>query len=87
MDPKSVSELTTAMGLPQISDLSFAKITAYLIFGAVGLIAFMYGKKNSAWRAMGIGLVLMIYPYFVSGTLALYLVGGILSAALYFWRD
>jgi hypothetical protein len=36
---------------------------------------------------MAIGLVLMIYPYFFSGTLAIYLVGIALTAALYFWRD
>ncbi len=87
MDTKSISEITSAMGLPQIGDLSLAKIAAYLIFGTVGFVAFMYGKKNSAWRAMGIGIVLMVYSYFFSGTLALYVIGIILSAALYFWRD
>ena len=87
MDANSISEMSRAMGLPQIGDLSFAKIAAYLIFGTIGLVAFMYGKKNSAWRAIVIGIVLMVYPYFVSGTFALYLVGIILSAVLYFWRD
>ena len=68
-------------------DFSTAKIIAYLIFGAIGFVAFIYGKKNTLWRAMTIGIALMVYPYFVSGTTVIYLVGIVLTAALYFWKD
>ena len=67
-------------------DFSLAKIVAYIIFGAIGFVAFMYGKKNAFWRPMIIGIALMGYPYLVSGTLAIYLIGIALTAALYFWR-
>ena len=82
----TAEELMATAGLPQM-DFSFAKIAAYIIFGAIGFVAFMYGKKNSSWRPMVLGLVLMLYPYVVSSTAALYVVGIILTALLYFWRD
>ena len=68
-------------------DFDFAKIAACSIFGAIGFVAFAYGKRNTKWRTMSIGIVLMAYPYFFSGTLAVYLIGVALTAALYFWRD
>jgi hypothetical protein len=68
-------------------DFSIAKIVAYIIFGAIGFVAFAYGKKNTFWRPMVIGLALMGYPYFVSETLPIYLIGIALTAALYFWRE
>ena len=68
-------------------DFNFAKIAACSIFGAIGFVAFVYGKRNTLWRTMAIGIVLMAYPYFFSGMLALYLIGIALTVALYFWRD
>jgi hypothetical protein len=70
-----------------MKDFSFANILAYIIFGTVGFAAFIYGKKNVSWRPMFIGIALMIYPYFVSGTLATYGIGILLTALLYFWRE
>jgi len=77
----------TGIGLPQAADFSAAKIFACTIFGAIGLVAFLYGKKNKFFQPMIIGGALMAYPYFISGTFFLYLVGIVLTAALYFWRD
>ena len=51
------------------------------------IVNLAYGKRNTKWRTMSIGIVLMAYPYFFSGTLAVYLIGVALTAALYFWRD
>ena len=79
--------ILVATGLPQASDFDLFTILAYIIFGAIGFVAFIYGKKNTFWRPMIIGLALMAYPYFLSGTLAIYLVGIVLTAALYFWRE
>jgi hypothetical protein len=47
---------------------------------------FMYGKKQSALVPLICGLVLMIYPYFVSSTLPLIGIGVVLSAIPYFVR-
>ena len=75
------------IGLPQAGDFSAAKIFAWIIFGAIGFVAFMYGKKTGSFRPMIIGVALMVYPCFISGTFLLYLIGSILTVALYFWRD
>ncbi len=58
-----------------------------ILFGGIGFIAFIYGKKNSEFRPLFIGIALMGYPYFLRGTIALYLVGMVLTAALYFFRE
>ena len=70
-----------------MKDFDPAKIFAYIIFGTIGFVAFIYGKKNTFWRPMIIGLALMAYPYFLSGTLVIYLIGIAFTAALYFWRE
>ena len=36
------------------------------MFGSIGFVAFVYGKRMSLWKPMFLGLGLMIYPYFVS---------------------
>ena len=67
--------------------MSAANLFGGLLFGAVGFSAFIYGKKQSSAKPMLIGIALMAYPYFISNTLALYLVGAGLSASLFFFRD
>ena len=75
------------IGLPQIDDFSAAKIFAWVIFGLIGFIVFVYGKKNKLFRPLIIGIALMVYPYFISGTFFLYLVGILLTGALFLWRE
>jgi len=70
-----------------VNDFSAAKIFADIIFGAIGFVAFLYGKKNKEFRPMIVGAVLMAYSYFISGTFLLYLIGIALIATLYFWRE
>lgn len=70
----------------QLGNFSPSNLFAGLIFGSIGFVAFIYGKKIASFRPMVIGIVLMIYPYFISGTLFLYLIGIVLTASLYFWR-
>ena len=60
-----------------------ANIFASVIFGSIGLAAFIYGKKQSNLKALVIGVVLMVYPYFVQNPLALYAIGAILTVMLF----
>lgn len=62
-------------------------MAAGLVFGSVGFVAFIYGKKNAEAKPMIIGIALMGYPYVVREALAVWAVGIALTAALYFWRD
>jgi hypothetical protein len=66
---------------------SMAPFMGGLIFGAVGLMAFIYGKKNRSWKPMAIGAALMGFPYVITSTLWTYVVGIGLCLLLYFWRD
>lgn len=63
---------------------------AYLIgaifFGLIGFAAYRHGKRKSLVRVKWIGVALMLYPYAISGTAMLYLVGAALCLALYIWR-
>ena len=55
-----------------------------LIFGSVGLGFFVYGKKQKAIIPLLSGIGLMVFPYFVSNTYILILLGIILIALPYF---
>lgn len=64
-----------------------ANLIAGSIFGSIGFVAFVYGKRMNLWKMMFCGLALMIYPYFVENMSILYGVGGVGTAALFFLRD
>jgi hypothetical protein len=57
------------------------------LFGAIGLGYFMYGKKQAALVPLCCGLALMIFPYFISNTYLLALIGSAITALPYFWRQ
>lgn len=50
------------------------------LFGMVGLGYIMYGKKSGNMIALGCGLGLGVFPYFVDGLVVILLVGGVLAA-------
>ncbi len=58
-----------------------------ILFGAIGLAVFVYGKKLALWKPMVIGIALMAYPYFISHTWLMYAIGMALCAGLYVLRD
>ena len=58
-----------------------------IIFGAVGLAAFIYGKKQASFKPMLIGILLMVFPYFISNTVIVFVIGSLLIAALFVFRD
>jgi hypothetical protein len=57
------------------------------LFSAIGFVYFVYGKKQVVFTPMLIGLSLMIYPYFVSDTVWLVVIGAVLTAIPYFFRN
>ena len=73
--------------MPDFSQLSAAYLFGGILFGAIGSAAFMYGKKTQSFNIMAISGVMLVYPWFVSGTWALYLVGTALTFAMYYFRD
>jgi hypothetical protein len=62
---------------------STAYIIGIVIFGIVGVVAYRYGKKMSLKATKWIGVALMLYPYAVSTTWLLYVVGAGLCVGAY----
>ncbi|MDQ2659638.1 MAG: hypothetical protein M3Y03_04385 [Verrucomicrobiota bacterium] len=70
-----------------IPSFSGAEIVANLLFGSVGFVAFVYGKRMHVWKTMFLGLALMVYTYFVSNTVLLFGIGVVLTGCLFVFRD
>lgn len=64
-----------------------ANLFALIVFSVTGFAVFNWARKQAAWRAAGIGVALMVYPYFIDRTWLLYVIGLALCAAVYFFRD
>lgn len=58
-----------------------------LIFGAVGLILFRWGKQKNNLYWIVIGITLMTYTLFVYRPGMVWLIGGGLTALAYYFKD
>jgi hypothetical protein len=63
-------------------DVTPASLFTNLILSAIGFGLFTYGKKSERWPQMVGGLLLMVYPYFVSSTTQLITGGVIIGGGL-----
>ncbi len=63
--------------------MTTANIFASVIFGSIGFGALIYGKKQSDLKALVIGILLMVYPYFVQNAVALFAIGAVLTVFLF----
>ena len=57
-----------------------------VVFSSIGLGFFVYGKRQKAVVPLLSGISLMIFPYFVSNTIALVGIGVALIVVPYFVR-
>ncbi len=57
-----------------------------LLFGAIGFVFFFYGSKQHALVPLICGLLLMVFPYFISDSYAIVGIGSVLMAIPYFIR-
>lgn len=60
-----------------------AALLVSLVMGGIGFVLLVYGRKQERWPQLVAGLVLMVYPYFVSGVAALVGIGVAICAALW----
>jgi len=63
--------------------MTSGNLFAWLIFGLIGMAAFGYGKKQQRPKILVISGLLMVYPYLISNTIALWAVGVCLTTALF----
>jgi len=57
-----------------------------MLFGAIGLGFFTYGKKQKAVVPLAVGVALFIIPYIMPNVWTLVILGGILVVVPYFVR-
>jgi hypothetical protein len=67
--------------------LTASNLLGQILFGTIGMGAFIYGKKQNLLKPMLIGIVLTAYLFFGPPTWLLYLIGTLLSSALFLFRD
>jgi hypothetical protein len=67
-------------------NLSAANLIGGFVFGSIGFVAFIYGKRMNLWKPMFLGIALMVYPYFISNDLAVIAIGAIGTGCLFFLR-
>ncbi|GGP28195.1 hypothetical protein GCM10010971_40140 [Silvimonas amylolytica] len=63
-----------------------ANLFASVFFSIVGFTALRYGKKRGLRVPIVVGIALMIYPYFISQTWLLYLIGLALCVGMFVVR-
>ena len=64
-----------------------ANLLGGFVFGSIGFVAFIYGKRMQLWKMMLCGFALMVFPYFVENMSILYAAGAVGTLALFFLRD
>jgi len=57
-----------------------------MLFGALGLGFFIYGKRQKAIVPLLTGIALFVFPYFIANVYLLVIVGIALMAVAYFIR-
>jgi hypothetical protein len=58
-------------------------LLASILLGSVGFGFFAYGKKQRRAPHLAVGVLLMVYPYFVSNVALMLIIGAALVGLLY----
>lgn len=64
-------------------DLSASALLGSLVVSCLGFGLFRYGKQQARMPQLTVGLTMMVYPYFVSGALPTWGIGGGLLLGLF----
>ena len=88
MSPTNHRNNTSMNDLKQLESLglilpSTAYILGAILFGMVGYVAFRRGRKLSSVNHTCVGIALMLYPYAISETWLLWIIGLALCGWLY----
>jgi len=67
-------------------NFSAANLIGGFVFGSIGFVAFIYGKRMHLWKPMFLGIALMVYPYFVGDDVIMIAIGTIGTVGLFFLR-
>lgn len=63
-------------------DIDVNSILASIPVSGIGFVAFSYGKKQHRLPQMVAGIILMVFPYFVSNVWLMFLVAAIILVVM-----
>ncbi|HMI93859.1 MAG TPA: hypothetical protein VK509_20940 [Polyangiales bacterium] len=58
-------------------------LIASMLVSSVGFVLFSYGKKQRRFPHTALGIVLLVYPYFVTDVTLMLTIGGLLMGLLF----
>jgi hypothetical protein len=64
-------------------EFDVASLLVSFVISGVGFVLFSYGRKMERGPHLGVGLVLMVFPYFIDGVAAMLAVAAALGVGLY----
>ena len=64
-------------------ELDGGSFVASLIVSAIGFVVFSYGRRLERVPQVAVGLLLLVFPYFVPDTLLMSLIAGVLLVGLW----
>ena len=62
--------------------LDASSLLASLLVSSIGMVLFVYGKRQSRLPHMGVGIVMLVYPYFIGSPLLMLVIAALLVLAL-----
>ena len=65
-------------------DFEPGPLLASLLVSSVGLVLVMYGKRQKRIPQIAIGVLLLVFPYFLSSAWLILLIGALLCGLLWF---
>ena len=68
-----------------MASMNISQLLWGVLFGAIGMGYFVYGRKQRAVVPLVCGVALMVFPYVVSNAVLVVLVGIVLSVIPYFF--
>jgi hypothetical protein len=64
-------------------DVDPSYLIASMLVSSVGFVLFSYGKKQRRFPHTALGIVLLVYPYFVTNVALMLTIGGVLMGLLF----
>ena len=68
-------------------DFSFGSLMASFVFGVIGSALFVHAKKTLHFPNMAVGAAMVVFPFFVKGAWASWLVGCALGGIAYYLHN
>ncbi|MCX5792039.1 MAG: hypothetical protein NTY45_07465 [Elusimicrobia bacterium] len=86
LQKEAFTNLATGGGADGMFGFTVWALLAGIAFSTIGYFYFRAGKRNSDFTTLGTGVVLMVFPYFVTRTPYIILIGaGIMG--WHYYRD